>query len=470
MDAEERQQYEETSKQLRAELKRFESDWARHNDGRKPRRENIKENPEIAGKYKEYNRIRDILAGKLPPKSKDSSRDHDRKRQLEEIQVQTPSKRPRQAETPIHLRERIIPPEMFETPSSRKLFSPPMPTSIGPTPHRDGRVLGLFDLLSENDENSPLKSRHTESTKDSNIQATPSKRSTEEVGDGEDVKLGRTPTSTTKRGNLFMTPSKRRDGNAALGRTPTSASKSHLSTPSFLRRAPLATVDENGDYISPAPLRLPRKPLGRSLSSVVASLRKLEEEALDDDLEALHEMEDESNPSKPAGPVKPKEDILEPDSQAQQLLGGFDDEAFYDSEPQDELGRNGQPLRVYKKKGQKRTTRRANLKPTRSKRPQDATEQQSELDIEGDSVPETQLGVTKGDNVSQLDLLSGSDLELPEEKNQSKKAKKADRTEGKAHKAARKVNELAHANFKRLKLRNNGSKGSGAKGRFRRRG
>ncbi|KAI1646937.1 DNA replication/checkpoint protein, partial [Daldinia loculata] len=479
MDESERLQYEETSKQLRADLKQFEADWASQNAGAKPGREDIKKNPEIARKYKKYNQVRDILAGKLPPpkaKAKESS--SSRKREPEEALAVTPSKRSKPAETPSHIRERIIDPEMFETPSSRKLFSPAVPTSIGPTPQRDGRILGLFDLLEENDENTPSRSRTGEFLKDGAIQATPSKNvGSENIGDA--IKLDKTPVSS-KRTTLFMTPS-RRDSNAPLGRTPSSIRKLQLTTPSFLRRAPLATVDENGNYIAPAPLRLPRKPLGRSLSSAVASLRKLEEEALDDDLEALREAENDVNPSATTKPVKKKEDILEPDSQAQQLLGGFDDEDLYDSAPEEQVGRSGQPLKVYKKKGQKRTTRRVNMRPTKSKRPQQPAQEQPGTDDEDDVVPETQANMTKGGDSPPLDLGSDSEFDLIEDEGQEpkeakqvekkKKKKKTEKKDGKVQKVARKVNELAHANFKRLKLKNHGAKGppSGFGGRFRRR-
>ncbi|KAI2471121.1 DNA replication/checkpoint protein [Annulohypoxylon bovei var. microspora] len=483
MNESERQKYEEQSKQLRADLKRFEADWASRNGGSKPRREDIKQNPDIAQKYKKYNQVRDIIAGKVQPLDpKINEATSFRKREPEESLVETPSKRSRPVETPSQIRQRIIDPELFETPSTRKLFSPAVPTSIGPTPQRDGRILGLFDLMDENEENTPSKCPPSGSVRDGKVHATPSK-TTSQMGNIGAIQLSRTPTSSGKRGVLFKTPSKRQGDNTALGRTPTSVSKLQLSTPSFLRRVPLAAVDENGDYISPAPLRLPRKPLGRGLSSVVASLRKLEEEALDEDLEALHEMEngvDPSNTAKPTKSTKPDEAILEPDSQAQQLLGGFDDEGLYDSAPEDNLGRDGQPLRVYKKKGQKRTTRRSNMRPTRSKRPQKSTEQHPDPDAEEDVVPETQVDATKVDHEQPLDFGSDSefdavgeedeeDVEPMEKKSQAGKTKKADKKEGTVRKAARKVNELAHANFKRLKLRNNGAKGPAAGSRFRRR-
>ncbi|KAI0880459.1 DNA replication/checkpoint protein [Annulohypoxylon maeteangense] len=483
MNENERQKYEEQSKQLRADLKRFEVDWASRNGGTKPRREDIKQNPDIAQKYKKYNQVRDILAGKIqPPKESTSSR----KRVPEESFAETPSKRSKPVETPSHLRERIIDPELFATPSTtRKLFSPAVPTSIGPTPHRDGRILGLFDLMDENEENTPSKGPPSRSLQDGKIHATPSKRTGQAENDNT-AQLGRTPVSSSKRGVLFKTPSKRQGDNTALGRTPTSVSKLQLSTPSFLRRVPLATVDENGDYISPAPLRLPRKPLGRSLSSVVASLRKLEEEALDDDLEALHDMENDADPSiapkpaKPAKPAMPSDTILEPDSQGQ-LLGGFDDEGLYDSPTEDNVGRDGRPLRIYKKKGQKRTTKRVNMKPTRTKRPQKSTGEHPDSDSEV-VVPETQVNATKADHEQPLDLGSDSEFDPVEEgeedvepKQKSKAGKtkkvdkKADKEEGPVRKATRKVNELAHANFKRLKLRNYGAKGPVAGSRFRRR-
>jgi hypothetical protein len=340
----------------------------------------------------------------------------------------------------------------------------------------------MFDLLEEDIENAPpnaeLGGNHAK------IHATPSKKPASET---EELRLGRTPMSSSKRNmlNTFMTPRKRKEDNPLGARTPSSVSKLHLSTPAFLRRAPpMPTVDEDGQYRSPAPLRLPRKPLGRGLSSVVAGLRKLEEEKLDDELEALREMENETDPTPVAKPVvpaskaPPQTEILEPDSQAPQLLGGFDDEALYDSPTEEGKGRDGQPLRVYKKKGQKRTTRRVNMRPTRAKRPEqsagdDAKSEAGEGDGDGEIVPETQFDPDKFvEDLPEVD--SGSDFDDAVDEASEVKVKKSssntDKKEGKVKKAARKVNELAHANFKRLKLRNTGTKGGpGFGSRFRRR-
>ncbi|TGJ87781.1 hypothetical protein E0Z10_g948 [Xylaria hypoxylon] len=477
-----RRRYEAKSSQLRAELKQFEADWASRNGGKKPGRQDIKQNPSIAFKYKNYNHVRDVLAGKLPAtpsRSRQNTSDND-------LHLShTPSKRPKFMQTPSQVRTVDVDDGIFQTPSSRTLFSPVMPTSIGPTPQKNGRILGIFDLLEENNENEPpngdLAGKHTK------IQVTPSKRAASEM---EDSKLGRTPMSSSKRNmlNTFMTPSKRREDNPLGARTPSTVSKLHLATPSFLRRAPMPAVDEDGQYMSPpAPLRLPRKPLGRGLSSVVAGLRKLEEEKLDEELEILNEMENEtiSSVSKPAlSASKPPADILKPDSQVPQLLGGFDDEDLYDSPTEEVKGRDGQPLRVFKKKGQKRTTRRVNMKPTRNRRPQAPTEDDTRSKTGDDThdeevVPETQFDPNKPiEGLPDIDSdsdFNASDVEdesaeKKEPKKEPKKKARAEKKEGKVHKVARKVNELAHANFKRLKLKNTGTKGGpGFGSRFRRR-
>lgn len=432
-----------------------------------------------------------------PPSSKNSKSAH--KRQADVAPSASPTKRSRPAATPSKPRQQGDVIDSFETPTIRRLFSPAAPTSIGPTPQRDGRVLGLFDLLDEKDESTPSRSRHGDDAQsNAHIHATPSKRTRAEMEFGSPVKLASTPQSTTKRAKVstFMTPLKNRNPNAQGSKTPGSVSKLQFSTPAFLRRAPLPPMDENGHYVSPQPIRLPRKPLVRGLSSVVASLRKMEEEQLDDDLDALREMEDEAAgpiPAKKAtGPVektvgpaeKPKVgDMHVADSQRPVLLGGFDDEAQFDSDPEQQLDRNGQPLRVYKKKGQKRTTKKVNMRPTRAKRPQQAPEdaQTSGDEHDGDVVHETQLALRTADDREQLDLESGSDFAASdcEEGGTKKKARATKKTQAPAKdaehenpikKAARKVNALAHANFKRLKLRNSGAKGGpGFGSRFRRR-
>ncbi|KAJ4269692.1 DNA replication regulator sld2 [Fusarium torreyae] len=456
MDETTRAEYESQSQQLRVDLKAWETNWAKTHEGKKPGRGDIKANEDIALKYKQYNKVRDILSGKIPPPSKESSQP--RKRKPDTLPAQTPTKRTKHIETPSKNRIQDHDEELMNSPAiSRKLFSPVSVTSVGPTPQRDGRVLGLFDLLVEKELGTPSKKDSaTKSGSARKVNATPSKRSAT-MDDDETEKLGRTPMSSSKRQRLnhFMTPLKNRDGNVDSV-TPSSVSKLQFDTPAFLKRNTLPVLDENDDFDAPAPLRLPRKPFTRGLSEIVASLRKVEEEKLDDDLDALRDIEDEEMgvpKPKTLFPPKPKDDVLVEDSQTRQLpLGGFDDEALYDS-PVEE---GGHPTRVYKKKGQKRTTRMVKMRPTRTKRPENMAENpQSDIENE-DAIPETQAG---GDN-------AGSDFEDVNEKKPAPAPKKV----GTVKKAARKVNELAHANFQRLKLRNHGAKGGpGYNSRFRRR-
>jgi hypothetical protein len=191
-------------------------------------------------------------------------------------------------------------------------------------------------------------------------------------------------------------------------------------------------------------------------------------------MDAMFEMERElAGEPRPKPPPKKADDVLVDDSQQRSLpLGGFDDEAIYDSPDEEQLDRNGNPLRVFKKKGQKRTTRRVNIRPTISKRPANPTGNVAEDEDDGDVVPETQAGV--GDADFEAANLS-SDSEFDEAPARGAKTKaatssKAPKKEGTVKKVARKVNELAHANFHRLKLRQNGAKGGpGYNSRFRRR-
>ena len=256
----------------------------------------------------------------------------------------------------------------------------------------------------------------------------------------------------------FMTPLKNRDNSGNM-QSPSSVSKLQFDTPAFLKRHSLPAVTETSEMDAPPPqLRLPRKPLVRGLSEIVASLRKVEEDKLDDDLEALRDMENEEMGLPPTAP-KPtaviESKILEKDTQDGALpLGGFDDEGMYDSPVEGETGRDGLPLPIVKKKGQKRTTRLVRMKPTWNKRPSDSNGANVDED---EFIPETQRQSASG--------VPDSDEEFDEQAKAKPVAK-----QGPVKKAVRKVNELAHANFHRLKLRNYGAKGGpGYKSKFRRR-
>ncbi|KAI6714796.1 hypothetical protein PZA11_005086 [Diplocarpon coronariae] len=515
MDNVQKEELTNKSNALRGELKIWEKAFSAANDGKKASRADIKNNPEIgtnpsseardqtlivylAAKYKDYNKIRDILSGKLelpPPVAKGQT---PRKRKYEEAGHGF-SKRQLIANTP--LKRDLQPWEVdpYESPTViRNLFTPSK-KALGPTPQKDGIVLGLFDLL-QDDTAVPTPSKrnvHEISSKGS-IHATPRKLGCEIA-----LKASKTPGSG-KRYLLdaFSTPAKNRITDGPAG-TPSSVSKLHFSTPSFLRRdnhrmlLPAVNENEEGPELSPQMVRVPRKPLVRSLSSMLAGLRQMEDEAADDDLDALREMEMEleggSLPAprlkpKPAIPSATKENVLVADSQTG-LVGAFDDEAQFDSEGEEPaLAGDGQPLKVYKKKGQKRTTRRVKLKPTRSK--PTAMVPESKTPADGDSgdeladsgteqiAPETQVEAGEAapfedarnfDSDSQSEYTASEGGTRYKRPDQGKKRKGMTK-DGKIRTVARKFNAIAHQNFKRLKLRNSGAKGGPAhNSRFRRR-
>lgn len=566
MNTPERKLYERRCHELRVQLKEWEGNWAATHGGAKPSKTDIKNNSDIAVKYKKYQKIRDTLAGKTTPLLRPNPQstlpqdddlqktNHDEftlnrkgKRKSTDMVAGGPSPAKRNKFTQTPTGNRVA--QLSVTPSiSRKLFSPPVPTSIGPTPQRDGKVLGMFDLL-EQESSTAVVATPSKTTGNAHPLSTPSK-ALEDLEEDED-KLGRTPMSSGRRNylDMFMTPVKskcpkeaRRDSNEEGEEDdPLNDIAAMFQTPVFLKRHHPA--QRNEDYKSPDQIRRPPRPMGRTLSSIVASLRQMEEDRLDEEMELLRETEiGQPTPkqlliksakfhtdSEPLGKdiadmrsvIKTRdqeipETILAKDSQT--LLGGFDNEDVYDS-PTEEATDRGQPLGVVKKKGQKRTTRLVKMRPVRSKRPTILAQETDPSDDEQigvgqqeNTMPDTQYDTAK-ENINPADeydslLNSGSefasDAESPTTSKRGKALCKMQKAgikdkglvmkqsrgrpkslgtvsarnanadiregEGKVKKAVRKVNELAHANFRALKLRNKGSKaGPGYKSRFRRR-
>ncbi|KFY58162.1 hypothetical protein V496_06229, partial [Pseudogymnoascus sp. VKM F-4515 (FW-2607)] len=533
MDEREQNALTEQSVALRQELKVWEREFAAGNDGRKAGREDIKQNSHIAQKYKDYNRIRDILAGKIPakqlpkpkPRASEPTAPRSSKRKSPSNTHGTPAKRRAVVEshTPSQIHPHPSTSGPFDTPSAnRLLFTPQKPRVIGPTPQKDGKFLGIFDAMPSGDEVSPLKQSAAPADAPS-IQETPRKsKNVDEaiMATPSAARHERTPQSSSKRFLLdtFVTPLKRRRGSnegsakRASSLTPSSVSKLNLSTPSFLRRdnriGALAAISEDaGDALSPPAPRMPKRSLVRGLSSMLASLREMQEEALDDDLDALREMESGLPPPnagpkqtlpKPQAP-KPQESVQVGDSQ--QLTDfpfiDFPDLDFNNGgkDADDELGEREQAiadrdgkLPVYKKKGQKRTTRKVNIRPVRTKAPVQeaapATYSDSEDDEYGageddgqdgdtqnpDLVPDTQEGF-EADSLPLYKAVrnfdSGSDSGT--EYTASEGGTRYKRSKQKATGRKQKVGAQAHTNYKRMKLKNSGAKGGRVGGKFGRR-
>ncbi|MCJ1310028.1 DNA replication regulator sld2 [Agyrium rufum] len=404
------------SMNLRAELKHWEETFAATNSGRKPSREDIKKHPEIAQKYKVYSKIKEgpsKAIGSSPPPTK--------------RRKPSPPKRecrsqPRASELDLYDSPRRSL-DIHLTPSHHNV------RHVGPTPQRNGMVLGLFDFLSPDfvKVGTPSKGPKVVSS-GADLQATPSKRKSicnlsydmRLSGTNENtgrtttmqspLRPSRTPQSSTKRAYLsqflaMSTPSR----NRTLGidhQTPSSSSRrtgvSKLKfddTPQYLRRIVprvfsgqmeirknnSSELDQllEGDMVrstssiqwSPIAVRLPAKPIGKGLSALVKGLRDAEDERLDGDLELLRGLEagDDipartTSPSinKSAKAQRPK--LLVQDSQMEAPLGP--DRNL--TEDLDELEEDENPANVFrrkawKKKGQKRSTKRVIMRPVTEK-------------------------------------------------------------------------------------------------------
>ena len=249
----------------------------------------------------------------------------------------------------------------YDSPSivRRLQFTPSRRAFVGPTPQRDGKVLGLFDLLDE-EERTPVK-RRTGARVSEDVQPiqlqTPRKKVDEEFV--TPLRHGRTPMSSGRRYllNTIVTPAKRKSPEAGLD-----------VTPAFLRRGgqwlKTQRYDENGEpeFDSPVAIRLPVKPRGKTLSTLIADLRKLGDERLDDDLDVLRDIENEAAGGKSQSdggnaqgggrqtePQTEKADADAPPAASTKL---------------DQAPSRGAPDTSYvrKKKGAKRTTKRATSK------------------------------------------------------------------------------------------------------------
>ena len=244
-------------------------------------------------------------------------------------------------------------------------------------------------------------------------------------------------------------------------------------TPAFLRRdSQRADVgkekvsgDEEGVSWSPVAIRKLPKAAGRALSTLVRGLREMEDEGLDEELNMLRDMESEAastnclNQPKTFANDDQRPDMpLGPD-------GGLESDEDWVEHADDGKGRDGKALKVWKKKGQKRTTRRVLMKPNTEKwKPEPAWNvgQANEDEEHGVAEIETMSAhrsTKHGCNSDEYEHVEGSqgatglgngrrlalDNDLEKKKELAKNLRK-------------KISATAHANFRALKIKNKQSK------------
>ncbi|KAI9892572.1 MAG: DNA replication regulator sld2 [Vezdaea aestivalis] len=477
------------SAKLRQELKDWEYAFAAANGGRKARRDDIKKNPAIASKYKEYTKLRSVSSNIVPadPSSKPRCQESRSKSKRKSVDLtETPSKRPRSSQSFATPSKSTKQSEVYDSPAVVRnlVITPPIfRTSLGPTPQRDGKALGLFDLLTP----TPAKN---------DTQATPSKlRSTSTFGQKKLAQPGRTPPK----------PKPSRSSNP-VSQTPATPQSTHSSqlliTPAFLRRdsyrfthdSPFgpdkqadSSIQNTSNYEvtdSPVLVRMPAAPPKRGLSYLLAGLRRAQEEQLDEIEEAARTADEgyEDVTSRAKVMVADSQMPLGPDGQAIEVEAD-EKEKDKDGEGEDK-GKKG-----WRKKGQKRTTRRVVIRPNRSKASVAQRDDNAAEAEEGDGPAmedkgsdEKQVGAKDDSKNRQHNDWASSDDDMSdflddEAKTPSKKQKKPSKPESKpkdaevakGKKGPKKINPNAnsHANFKRLKLRNRGGGGGGRYGRRR---
>ncbi|KAI5855392.1 DNA replication/checkpoint protein [Tricharina praecox] len=435
---------------LRVELKDWEHAFAKAHDGRKPTRDETKADREIAAKYKEYARLR---SG-----SSSSSTSTDKKKS-------SPVSRPATAAAPAPAAPTAPSPtaltqtptknpsanpwsnsEIYESPLSirrQRLFG--RRDQVGPTPQKTGKVLGIFDSFID-------------------VESTPPRSAKRLItGLGTPTKSGGERVSVSP---ALSTPRKRKLAEVA------GKKDDIFATPSALREWKPREVAEEDGADSPRVRRPPPMPK-RGLSSMLRELREMEAHALDDDEEAMREMEMEAAGLEvPKRKEKKKDEPLFDEVELPPLPpGAFVEDTLQDSD--DGKENDGTERKVWKKKGLKRQHRRviSTLSTPSSllfdpgtqagdNEAEEAEEAEAAAAEGGDDQPPIPSDIENGED-------SSSDDDEEDSKKKSKKKPAAAAEKAKKPAATRKIdaNATSHMNFRKLNIKNKNSKGKRG-GRF----
>ncbi|EEH03171.1 DNA replication regulator sld2 [Histoplasma capsulatum G186AR] len=236
---------------LRAELKEWERAFTAANGGRKPGRDDIKNNPAISAKYKLYSRLRvqssqanscSFAPAQEVPQQRKRKRPLDTQEDVNGLPLPqscstprkpsdhipaTPDRRFLSTSTALCANTHPSQLDPYDSPSTlRRFFSPsyhrnfhedphssssplPLRAAIGPTPQRDGKALGLFDLLSASGGSNSSSSSRRRRCRDSAVAAaaTPC------------LRRGKRVNNTNNQGidNPMQTPSRRKESRINSG-------------------------------------------------------------------------------------------------------------------------------------------------------------------------------------------------------------------------------------------------------------
>ncbi|KAI5838796.1 DNA replication/checkpoint protein [Morchella snyderi] len=490
----------EARKTLRQELKEWERAFADANGGRKPTREEIKRDKAIAAKYKEYYKIQ---PSSKAPKSKSSSHSADPPKHRDpstKFTTTTPTAIPycptnpfasgpspgsssaRSTATTIPSRPTtstsVSTTSIFRTPSKpsqqhhsdlydsplstrgRRLFGNRPRDSVGPTPQRTGKVLGIFESFGA------AIDTDADTDTDTAAAATPSHKRTLRPSPRKGQAAAASP--------ALSTPRKRKAGEMGTPRTP-ATQKDVFSTPAFLRRSFIGSLEESPVAAGPR-----RRPLVKGLSQMVKELRRMEDDAHLDDEEAMREMEREMEgagaDADVGAPVKKR--VLEVEAVAAVVVveendpetglpplpeGAWREERRVEEEESgDEKEDKG---RKWKKKGLKRQHRRVIMRPT-AKTTTTTTTTTTTAPADDDDAPPPPPPPNPED--AELPGAGYSDEDLSDLDNLPDEPAKAAVPVVAVERKARRISEAAHANYRRVNIRGSkGAKAGAGGGRFR---
>ena len=264
---------------IRLGLKEYERTFAAEHNGRKPSRDEIKGNKTIAASYQQYQTIRDVLVGRLGIEVLKTPERRQATRKLRERADSAVSLTPRRTQKGSPSKSRDHPNELdpYDAPSSQ---SPKvLPRAIGPTPHRDGTILGIFDFLS----NSGSRNQSTPSSRKRKIDALYGHESRDGAGQQE---IAQTPSQKRRQSsNHAATPrSSMATGKRNLSKTPVSDGKKFMlnqffATPSAVRYAGM--LAGNGEAATPAQSKTPLRDFVFGITPIQGNKSKAEAAAND---------------------------------------------------------------------------------------------------------------------------------------------------------------------------------------------
>ncbi|KAJ6260401.1 hypothetical protein Dda_4627 [Drechslerella dactyloides] len=496
---------QERLRHLKLKIKAWEKDFASKNNGKPPTRQDIGANQKMgmydaAARYSEYQKLKKMLHAENSQTANSQSQS--------QAVTRTPRRSARTSQTP---HKSPGNPFVFTPTTTRPELQNPLDSSsahrrlkwmtkgyVSPTPQKNGKVLGIFDKLpgmtptpqkrNREADDDKLLAKLTESAKkkSKSIHDSPLADSDD---DDDDAYTPLDPTTPSrKRRYEFQTPLSKKSKVKEDEADP-------FATPAFFRVSQCTfELKENGSPVTPDIKRfLPNRGMigkVKPLSTLVKELREMQENYEDPGADVLRELEQNELPGGGAEPVVPTAAAVldaRVSKVVEALLPPLDP-----SKAEEIENENAKKPPAYKKKGQKRQTRRVKIRPVRATgRAQAKAAADDHSDSESGSGEEAEAerpaAISKqGPQHDSADEFPDSDeFDIPENfsedelsvvvtKRPDPVTKKAEDKITKPAKAAgakpqkKMIKATQHANYTRMKIHHKGKKFKGKGGRGRR--